>query len=190
MKKIAIVALLLMLGVVTPACGSESDDAVRQQLDEVTAERDSLQARIDASSERYEKTAAVTAAIRAVLDNPNEFGTEDEVVDLLATYATPDALVEDDAFGSVGIRQAWYNTLYGNVVDAEIEVRHQWISDDGLQSGWLWVWKGKNLRGNDFELIGVAIDSHDEEGLVTHELVIYPYDDAYVMAAFTGAGTG
>ncbi|MFW2380527.1 MAG: hypothetical protein ACN4GZ_02125 [Acidimicrobiales bacterium] len=190
MKKLAIVALLLVLGVVGPACGGSSDDALEDQLKEVTSERDALQAQVDASAERYEKTLGVKEAIRAVLDDPGAFGTEEEVADLLATYATPEALMVDDALGEARMRQAWYDTLYGKGLDAEIEVWHQWISDDGSQSGSLWVWKGTNLRGNYFELVGVAIDSHDEDGVVTNELVIYPYDDAYVIEAFSGAGTG
>ncbi len=166
-KKIAIVALLLVLGVFAPACGSSTDEA----------------------ADRYERTAAVKEGVRAVLDDPNSFGTAQEVADLLATYATADALMVDDALGSAPMRQAWYDTLYGKGLDAEIEVWHQWISADGSQSGSLWVWKGTNLIGNNFELIGVAIDSHNEDGLVSNELVIYPYDDAYVEEAFSGVGT-
>jgi hypothetical protein len=169
---------------------SENPDvALEQQLTEVTAERDALQAQIDQRSERHDKTVAVKAAVRDILDNPTAYGTEEEVADLLATYATSAAVMEDDVFGSVNMRDAWYRTLYSGAIDAEIEVSHQWISEDGSQSGSLWVWKGTNQAGNPFELIGVAVDTHDEEGLVSHELVVYPYSDTYVIEAVTGAGT-
>lgn len=174
------------------AFGGRSENAnaaLDQQLTEVTAERDALQAQVDQRSERHDKSVAVQAAVRDILDNPTAYGTEEEVADLLATYATAAAVMEDDVFGSVNMREAWYNTLYSGTMDAEIEVWHQWTSEDGSQSGGLWVWRGTNLAGNPFELIGVAVDTHDEEGLVSHELVVYPYSDAHVIEAVTGAGT-
>ncbi|NNE96352.1 MAG: hypothetical protein HKN24_10020 [Acidimicrobiales bacterium] len=140
---------------------------------------------------RYERTAAVVSAVRNILDNPDAYGTEEEVVELLATYATPDAVMQDDAFDAdMNMRDSWYNTLYQASMDAEIEVLHQWISDDGSQSSGLWVWRGKNFNGHDFELIGVKVDSHNDEGLITHELVLYPYPDDYVRNAALGTGTG
>lgn len=39
------------------------------------------------------------------------------------------------------------------------------------------------------ELVGVQIDTHDDEGRVTDEWVIHPYPDDYVVEAFEGAGT-
>jgi hypothetical protein len=131
----------------------------------------------------------VKAGIREVLNDPAAFGTEDEVVDLLASFATDTAVMEDDVFGSAPMTEAWLGTLYSNAMDAEIEVMHQWINEDGSGSGSLWVWRGANLAGNPFELIGVSVDEHDDEGLVTHELVIYPYSDEYVDKAIVGAGT-
>ena len=123
-------------------------------------------------------------------DTAEAYGTEEEVVDLLATYATSDAVMQDDAFNAgMNMRDSWYNTLYGGGMDAEIEVLHQWFSEDGSQSSSLWVWKGKNINGNDFELVGVAIDTHDEEGLISHELILYPYPDSYVTNAALGTGT-
>ncbi|MDH3755740.1 MAG: hypothetical protein OEU32_17890 [Acidimicrobiia bacterium] len=162
---------------------------MEQQLSEVTAERDALQAQLDRAAERYDKTAEVKAGVREILDNPEAFGSEDEVADLLAVYATEAAVMEDDVFGSVPMRQAWFRTLYSDAMDAEIEILHQWISEDGSESGGVCVWRGTNQAGNPFELIGLTVDTHDEEGRVAHELVIYPYPDEYVDVAVTGAGT-
>lgn len=69
--------------------------------------------------------------------------------------------------------------------------RHKSIimSEDGSQSSSLWIWKGTNINGKDFELIGVKIDTHNEEGLIAHELVLYPYPDSYVTNAAFGTGT-
>ncbi len=128
--------------------------------------------------------------MRAILDDPAAVGDEDAVVAALAELATPDAEMEDDAFHeSVGISDAWANTLYAGAMDARIDVRHRWISDDGSMSGGLWIWHGTNALGNPFELIGVQVDTHDDEGRITHELVVYPYPDDYVAEAVEGAGT-
>jgi len=190
------VAVLVSAALFSSACSGGSDSTaeklqvVEQQLAEVTAERDVLKAQIDQPSSGYEKAAAVKAAVRDILDNPDSYGTEEEVVELLANYATPDAIMQDDAFdAAMNMRDSWYNTLYQSRMDAEIEVLHQWISDDGSQSSGLWVWKGKNINGLDFELIGVNVDTHNEEGLITHELILYPYPDDYVRNAALGTGT-
>jgi len=164
-------------------------DAANDRLATVTTDRDALKDELAALTGRYDKTMEVKAAIRAILDSPADFGSEDDVSDLLATYATPEARMEDDVFGAVGMREGWYKTLYGGTLDATIEVWHQWVSEDGSQSGSIWVWEGVNQAGNQFELVGVALDTHDLDGLVEHELVVYPYSDAFVWEAVTGAGT-
>lgn len=172
------------------ACGSDADVAdLERRLAEVEAERDALEEQTFGDLERYRKTEAVKIAIREILDDPEAFGTQEEVAELLATYSTPGALMEDDAFGAVPMMEAWFNTLYLGAMDAEIEVWHQWIADDGSQSGALWIWHGSNAVGNPFEVVGVSIDTHDAEGRVAHELVIYPYSDTYMNKAVFGAGT-
>jgi hypothetical protein len=188
-------AVLLLLALIGVSCSSGSNETaeqlqvVEQQLAEVTAERDVLQAQIDRQTDRYDKSTAVRLAVRDILDNPETYGTEAEVVELLASYATPDAVMQDDTFDAwVDMRTSWQNTLYRGAMDATIEQLHEWMSDDGSQSSSLWIWKGKNQSGNDFELIGVAIDSHNEEGLITHETVLYPYPDSYVWNAVVAAG--
>lgn len=185
------VAVAVALGGGAAACSGDDGEAdeLRAQLAEVTTERDELQARLDADAERSDKTVEVREAIRAILDDPAAYGTEDEAIDLLASYASSDARMRDDALGSATMRRAWHESSYGQAVDAEIEVVHQWFAPDGSQSGGLWVWRGTNLAGNPFELVGVQIDTHDDEGRVTDEWVIYPYPDDYVVEAFEGAGT-
>lgn len=175
-----VLAVLVGFGFGWLAFRDGEDDASAIEL-----ARDEL---IEQQSERRDKSVAVNVAIRAVLDDPESYGTEDEVADLLATYATPSAQMDDDVFGAVNMRQAWYNTLYDSAMDSEIDVWHQWVADDGSQSSSLWVWHGTNFAGNPFELVGIAIDDHDEEGLVTHEFVVYPYPDDYVDNAVFGSG--
>ena len=188
---VAALSVAVALGGGIVACGDDDGEAdtLRVELAEVSAERDQLQARIDADDERHDKSVATMKAIRAILDDPTSYGSEDEVVDLLASYASDGAQMRDDALGDVGIQSAWYNTLYGGAVDAEIEIVHQWFAPDGSQSGTLWVWRGTNLVDNPFELIGVSIDTHDDDGRITDEWVIYPYPDEYVEAAFRRGGT-
>ena len=125
----------------------------------------------------------------ALLDDPGGFGSEEEIADLLATHATSDAKMDDDVFGAVPYRTGFCNTLYSGLVDAEIDVYHSWVAGDGSQSGVLWMWRGTNASGNPFELAGVSLTEHNEEGLISYELVVYPYPDEYVHEAVFGAGT-
>lgn len=175
----------------TLACSNDAGEVedLQAELVEVTSERDELQARLDEDAERYDKTVEVKDSIRAILDDPTSYGTENEVVDLLASYASPNAQMRDDVFGDVRMRAAWHNTLYGDAMDAEIDIVQRWIAPDGSQSGGLWVWHGTNPGGNAFELIGIQIDTHDGNGIVTDEWVAYPYPNDYVTDAIWGDGT-
>jgi len=60
--------------------------------------------------------------------------------------------------------------------------------DDGSQSAALWLWHGTNIAGNPFELAGISLATHDEDGLISYELVTYPYPDDYVREAVMGSG--
>lgn len=51
------------------------------------------------------------------------------------------------------------------------------------------MWQGTNVAGNPFELIGVNVTTHDDEGRIADSWVIYPYPDEYVSEAFLGDGT-
>lgn len=46
-----------------------------------------------------------------IIADPSAFGTKAEVLDLLETLAVPGIVLGDDAFGSVGWRTGWNNTL-------------------------------------------------------------------------------
>ncbi|WP_296667820.1 hypothetical protein [Demequina sp.] len=181
--------IAVMIALATAGCGSSGEvDDLKAQVAEVTAERDALQQQVDTAAARHDKSAEVKAAVEALLAEPGSSIPPAELAAELASYATADAQMVDDVFGGVGMEQAWYNTLSGDL-DATIDTIHQWISDDGTQSGSLWIWRGSNMQGNPFELIGVNIDSHNEEGLITEEWVGYPYPDAYVNGAIVGDGT-
>jgi hypothetical protein len=156
--------------------------SAQQQLAEATAQLAEASTRHDASLETIELD-------RQVLDDPESYGTEDEVVDLLASHATDDAVMDDAVFGAAPMRQAWHNTLYGGAIDARIDAYDTWVSDDGSQGGVLWIWYGTNAEGNPFELAGISLLEFDEEGRIAYEFVTYPYPDAYVNDAVFGAGT-
>lgn len=169
-----------------------------QQLAEVAAERDALATQVpsdsvavdaEQSSVRRDKVRAHLDEIIALLDDPEAFGTEEEVADLIATHATPDALMDDEVFGAVNYRFGFYNTLYAGAMNARIDVHHSWVSDDGSQGGVLWLWHGTNAAGNPFELAGISLTTHNDEGLITYEFVTYPYPDEYVREAVIGEGT-
>jgi hypothetical protein len=50
------------------------------------------------------------------------------------------------------------------------------------------MWHGTNSAGNPFELAGISLMTHDEDGLISCELVTYPYPDEYVRETFMGSG--
>ncbi len=124
-----------------------------------------------------------------MLNDPEAFGSEEEVVDAIARHSTETAVMDDDVFGAVSYRSGFYNTLYGGVVDARIDSYDWWVSDDGSQGGALWIWYGTNRAGNPFELPGLSLTEFDEDGRIEYELVTYPYPDDYVRSAFSGDGT-
>ena len=193
--------MALVLALVGAACAAdvtESDEyqdleaevaALEQQLSETEAELATTQEALEADAARHDAALATLDLQRQVLDDPESYGTEDEVVDLLASRATDDAVMDDAVFGAVPMRQAWHNTLYGGAFDARIDVYDTWASEDGSQGGVLWIWYGTNAQGNPFELSGISLMRFDEEGRIAYELVTYPYPDAYVDEAVFGSGT-
>jgi hypothetical protein len=158
------------------------------QLVQITAERDSLIADPPASADRYEKSAANTERVAAIVDDPDAFGTREEVLDELMALVTPEAVMDDTAFGAVPMRQAWSNTLWGS--DATIKTWVRWMCDDGSQAGSLWSWIGESNSGKPFELIGVNLDEFDDEGRVTYSLVDWPYDSDYVRKSLSSGNVG
>lgn len=142
---------------------------------------------------RHDRSMATIEAIEAILDDPESYGTEEEIADRLGEFAVPGALMDDDVFGAVGYREGFLNTLFGGSVDpdidTEIEVFDRWLSEDGSQGGSLWVWRGSNAKANQFELVGISLIDYDENGMITYELVSYPYPDDYVWEAVFGDGT-
>ena len=106
---------------------------------------------------------------------------------MLVELAAPGTTMDDTAFGSVPIRTAWQNTMFGGV-GATITTWVKWTADDGSSGGSLWVWEGTARNGEHFELIGVNLDTYDENGLLTNSIVDWPYPGKNVRQAFaTGA---
>jgi hypothetical protein len=187
---------LILAGCSSDPTASEEYQELEQQLADtsreladVTAERDALAATASAPSERHDKALDNQEAVEDILHNPESYGSEEEVVELLATYATEDAVMDDAVFGAAPIMTAWRETLYGGAMDAEIENYYRWLSEDGSQGGILWIWRGTNLAGNPFELAGISLNEYDEDGLLTYSYVVYPHPDEYVNEAIVGDGT-
>ena len=139
-------------------------------------------------SARREAALAVLEEQNAILDDPAAFGSEHDIAAALAEHAVPDALMDDAVFGAVPYETGFYNTLYGGNFDAEIDTYYETVSDDGSQSIRLWNWHGTNAAGNPFELPGISVASHDDDGRITYELVTYPYPDDYVRETALGDG--
>jgi hypothetical protein len=196
------------LALVASACtadATESDEyqalerelaAAQQQLSATTTELGGAKAEQDATnaeparlSARRDAAFEGLAMLKEILDDPESFGTEDQVVDLLASFAAVGTVMDDDVFGAAPYRQAWRSTLYGEAFDAKIDIHHYWVTADGSQGGVLWIWHGLNAKGNPFELAGISLTKFDEEGLISYELVTYPYPDDYVRAVAFGDGS-
>jgi hypothetical protein len=181
-----LIVTLMAFGLVLGACSSDPTSSeeyqqLEQQLTDMTAERDALADQIAASDSRYETVIASQEAVAEIIADPAAYGSREEVLDLLMSYATPDAVMEDVAFGSIGMRQGWNNTVFGS--EADIQTFAKWTAEDGSMAGSLWVWSGTANNGEPFELIGINTDYYDENGLITHELVEWPYENAYVTNA-------
>ena len=141
--------------------------------------------------ERYEASRATMDEIEALLDDPSQVGTEEEVAAAIAAHATEDAVMYDTAFpAEISYEEAFYNTLYAGAMDATLDITHSWLSEDGSQGGALWLWSGTNTQGNAFELAGISLIDFDEDGKVAYELVTYPYESSFVRDAIMGDGTG
>jgi hypothetical protein len=175
----------------------------RARLAEVTAERDALadaaranqasptdidEACAEMAATRHSRSRATQERIIEIVADPSAFGTEDAVLDLLDQVAAPGAMFGDDAFGgAVPWRTGWRNTLFGER-DATIRTWLRWLSDDGSTGGALWTWSGTGPGGGHFDLIGISLNTYDEDGRVTSQTAYYPYESSYVMETFTAAG--
>ena len=197
----SMIVMGMALALVVGACAGDATEseeyleledelaAVQAQLSEATAELEAAQASLAAAAERHDASLETMTLQREVLDDPEAYGTEDEVVDLLATRATADAVMDDAVFGAAPMREAWHNTLYGGAMDARIDAYDTWVSEDGSQGGVLWLWYGTNASGRPFELPGISLMEFDEDGKIAYEYVTYPYPDDYVWGAVVGSGT-
>jgi hypothetical protein len=169
-----LIVILMAFGLVLGACSS--DPAASEEYQEL-------------AEARHDKARAHIDLVMTILDDPDAFGSEEQVVAALVEHYTPDAVMDDIVFGAAPIAQSWRNVLYGGMVDADIDVYHSWLSDDGSQGGYLWLWHGTNAAGNPFELPGISLCEFDEDGLESYEYVVYPYPDDCVRNAFEGTGT-
>ena len=138
-RTVGLAAAVMLVAGASACSGDDNTEALEQELAEVTAERDALALQVEERAERRDKGLAILAEIAAILDEPESFGTEGEVADLLATHATEAAVMDDEVFGSVKYRDGFYNTLYSDAMDAEINVYETWMSDEGSQGGVLWL---------------------------------------------------
>lgn len=159
---------------------------VQSDLDEVAADREAMAAEIAADERRYDKSLATQIAVAEIIADPASFGSELQVLNLLMSYATAGAVMDDAAFGAVPMRAGWENTIFGGL-DADLKTWITWLSEDGSQGGSLWTWSGTALDGQPFELIGINLDDYDDEGRVTYELVAWPYEDEHVVTAVIGS---
>lgn len=185
----AVVVTVLLGGGVAACSTDESTQSLQDQLASVRAERDELAARLDAQAARHEAALKTITDTEEILANQDSYDSPEAVVDALAALAVDGATMDDEVFGAVPLRQGWYYTLFGDSMDAKIDVHHHWLCEDGSQGGSLWVWHGTNPNGKPFELVGISLDDYDEQGRLTNEFVTYPYPDEYVDKAVDGAGT-
>lgn len=163
---------------------TESDEyaELERQLATVTAERDALLAEKEATRARYENALANQETMGAIIADPHALGTEEEVLDLLDSMATPYVVSGDLAFGGTrrGIwRTGWRNTLFGSD-DMTVKTWRDWLSDDGSVGGSLWTWYGTATNGENFAIPGVEVSRFNDEGLWEELVMFYPFEDEEV----------
>lgn len=176
MRRIFLLLLSALLVAVTSCSGDD-------ELAAVTAERDELAAEIAAQQARYDKADATQQAVIEIIADPDSFGSEGEVLNLLDQYAAPGTVYGDEAFGDVPWRAGWRGTLFGSV-DADIKTWTRWLSDDGSTGGSLWSWNGTAQNGEPFTLSGIVLEQYDDDGLTKALRVYYPLPEDEVLAAF------
>ena len=177
--------VLLMPALLGPvvACSGDDNGELEGELAAITAERDELAAQIATQTARYEKADATQQAVADIIADPASFGSEEEVLDLLDQYAVPGVVYGDEAFGDIGWRAGWRNTLFGSV-NADIPTWTRWLSDDRSTGGSLWSWNGTAQNGEPFTLSGIVLEQYDDDGLYEGLRVDYPMADDEVLAAF------
>ena len=195
MRTMRVLAVMGLFAVGAVGCSNgDSDQALREELAAVQAERDELVAQAEARTARHDAAERSYEAIGAIWDDPDSYGGEDGVAEALSEYLAPGAVMIDDVFGTIPYTQGFINTLFGGNIDpdlvAEIDGYDHWLAEDGSQGGSLWVWHGTNAEGNPFELVGLSINAYDDDGKLLREFDSYPYPDQYVVQALFGAGTG
>ncbi len=183
----ALIGIVCALGVSGCTSGGTCED-VEARLDQVTSERDALQALSGIEESRRAKTEMTMAGIDLILADQELYGTPDEVADALASYGTETARWIADGFGTMTFRAGWKAALYGAGV-AEIDTRFGWISDDGTMSGTEFVWRGVNAEGAPYELIGVSLNRHDDGGVITETHIYFAYDRDYYARVTSSEGT-
>lgn len=140
----------------------------------------------DPLTARYEAALSNQETMLAIIENPATFGTQEEVLDLLDSIATPDVVSGDLAWGgtSTGFwRQGWRNTLFGGT-DGTIHTWTAWLSEDGSVGGSLWTWSGTAQNGQPFSVEGLELSRFNDDGLYTELVMLYPYDDDEVHRRF------
>ena len=184
-SQITLAVVVLALGACADGSGSTAEyQELQQQLSEVTAERDDLLAKEAVAEQRFTRASEAKDATAQIVSDPAAYGSEEEVLELLMQHVEPGAVIHDLAYGEINTRQGWKNTLFGGQVDAETYVWHDWLCADGSQGGALWTWRGTNMMGEPFELIGIALTEYSDEGLETHQTVAWPYDHQHVYEEF------
>lgn len=164
--------------------------ATKAQIADLTAELSEAKADHDVSvvtaegvASRYEEAKATQETAFAIMADPSAFGSEEEVLDLLDEMAVSGTPYGDAAFGTIGWRAGWRNTLFGQV-DATIRTWASWLSEDGSVGGSLWTWSGTARNGEPFSLEGLELSTYNENGLYSSVMVHYPYENAEVKRIF------
>jgi outer membrane murein-binding lipoprotein Lpp len=192
----SLVVVVVVSGLVLGACSndptaSEEYRELEQQvsdlqaeLADVTGERDQLLAADEADEARLATVTSFMELRNDVATDPSAYGTEAEVLDLLSEGAAPGAVMDDEAYGAIELREAWRRTLYGGNVDAVTTEWRSWVCNDGRMSGSLWTWEGTNFVGEPFSLVGINLNTYDDEGRQETTKVIWPYPHEHVYEEF------
>lgn len=175
-------------------CGTGDDD-LESLLSEVTAERDALAAEVEqldgaasAVAARFGAADATRAGFESILDDDSRYEEPDAMIDELSAYWTDTAILDDIYIGPQPIAAGLLYDLF-ETGGSQLDLQQSWMGPDGSTSGAIWLWHGRNIFDNPFELVTVTVTTYDDDGLITSVGRSYPYDQQFFHEALRGEGT-
>ncbi|MDN4477278.1 hypothetical protein QQX10_04620 [Demequina sp. SYSU T00039] len=194
-RTVAAWAAMAVIGAAGAAGCSTVADELESDLAAMTSERDALASQVEqlqaehaAAAARYDAADATRAGFESTLDDDSRYADPEAMIEDLSTYWTATAILDDIYIGPQPIADGLMYDLF-ETGGSQLDLRQSWIDPDGSTSGAVWLWHGRNIFDNPFELVMVTVTTYDDEGLITDFYRSYPYDQDFFHEALRGEGT-